>query len=167
LLRPWREEDLDAYARITSDPEVMRYVIGPLTREQSEEQMARFVRRWDERGFGLWARRAQGVGRVHRLYRPSLPKRLARGCAQHESGVAARPRLLARGLATEGALASLRYGFEEPGQERIISIIHPANLSSRRVAEKVGLTLRGETRWRGVDVVWYAIERPDWEVDGR
>ena len=72
-----------------------------------------------------------------------------------------------RGLATEGALASLRYGFEEPGQERIISIIHPANLSSRRVAEKVGLTLRGETRWRDVDVVWYAIERPDWKVEGR
>ena len=64
-----------------------------------------------------------------------------------------------RGLATEGAVTSLRYGFEGLGLERIISITKPANLASRRVMEKAGLTLRGETRWRGVDVVWYTIDR--------
>ena len=45
------------------------------------------------------------------------------------------------------------------GLERIISIIQPENAASRRVAEKAGLTLRGETRWRGDDVVWYAADR--------
>ena len=55
----------------------------------------------------------------------------------------------------------MRYGFEELGLERTISIIRPANAASRRVAEKAGLTLRGETRWKGSDVVWYAIDRTD------
>jgi RimJ/RimL family protein N-acetyltransferase len=64
-----------------------------------------------------------------------------------------------KGLATEGALASLRHGFGELGFERIISITLPANLASRRVMEKAGLTLRGEIRWRGFDVVWYAVDR--------
>ena len=68
-----------------------------------------------------------------------------------------------RGLATEGALASLRYGFEWLELERIISITLPQNAASRRVMEKAGLTLRGETRWRGQDVVWYAIDRRDWQ----
>ncbi len=54
-LRMWRDEDLDAYARMCADSEVMRHLSGPMTREQSEEQVARFVRRWEERGFGLWA----------------------------------------------------------------------------------------------------------------
>jgi RimJ/RimL family protein N-acetyltransferase len=37
LLRRWRGDDLDAYARICADPEIMRYVTGvPQTREQSE-----------------------------------------------------------------------------------------------------------------------------------
>ncbi len=35
-LRSWREDDLDAFARITADPEVMRYVLrGPLRREET------------------------------------------------------------------------------------------------------------------------------------
>jgi RimJ/RimL family protein N-acetyltransferase len=69
-------------------------------------------------------------------------------------------------LATEGARASLRYGFEELGLERVISIMHPENVASRRVAEKAGLTLRGETHFKGYDVIWYAIDRREWAADG-
>jgi RimJ/RimL family protein N-acetyltransferase len=72
-----------------------------------------------------------------------------------------------RGLATEGALASLRYGFEKLGLERIISIALPRNIASRRVMEKAGLTFRGEIRWRGFDVVWYAADHQYWQDDFR
>jgi len=63
------------------------------------------------------------------------------------------------GLATEAAKAGVTYGFETLGLERIISIIQPGNTASRRVAEKAGLSPRGETRWRGTPVVWYAVDR--------
>ena len=67
-----------------------------------------------------------------------------------------------RGLATEGAVASVRYGFESLDLGRIISIIQPANVASRRMAEKAGLTARGETRWKDSDVIWYAVDRDAW-----
>jgi RimJ/RimL family protein N-acetyltransferase len=163
LLRRWRDEDLDAYARICADPEVMRYIGGgaTLTREQSEEQVSRFVRHWDERGFGLWAveHRASGafIGFVGLAYQDEWTE------GEHKTEVGWRldRACWGKGLATEGAVASVRYGLEDLGLERIISIIQPENLASRRVAEKAGLTLRGETRWRDNDVVWYAIDRPD------
>jgi RimJ/RimL family protein N-acetyltransferase len=63
---------------------------------------------------------------------------------------------LSRGFATEGALASLNYGFKELSLARIISITRPEPLASRWAMAKCGLDLRGETRWRGFDVVWYA-----------
>ncbi len=72
-----------------------------------------------------------------------------------------------QGLATEGALASLHYGFEDLGLERIISITLPENTASRRVMEKSGLSLRGEACWRGFDVVWYDISRREWETYNR
>jgi len=140
----------------------MRYIgSGSLTREQSKEQVSRFVRHWDERGFGLWAveYRASGtfVGFVGLAYQGEWTE------GEHKTEVGWRldRACWGKGLATEGAVASVCHGFEEIGLERII---RPANLASRRVADKAGLTLRGETRWRGNDVVWYAIDRHEWEA---
>ena len=168
LLRPWEREDLSPYAGICADPEVMRYIGGAslLTHEQSEEQVARFVRHWEERGFGLWAveekTSANFIGFVGLGYHADWPE------GEHKTEVGWRldRAYWGRGLATEGARASLRYGFEELELERIISIIQPTNLASRRVAEKAGLTFQGETRWRDNDVVWYAADRREWDVGG-
>jgi RimJ/RimL family protein N-acetyltransferase len=62
-------------------------------------------------------------------------------------------------------MASLRYGFEEVGLD-LISIAVPENLASRRVMERLDMSLRGETRFKGSDVVWYAAERQVWEASG-
>lgn len=167
-LRRWREEDLEPYARICADPEVMRYMTGggdaAFTREQSEEQVERFIRRWEEHGFGLWAveEKYSGafIGRIGLMRQDDWLE----GKHKTEVGWLLDRAFWGRGLATEGARSSLYHGFEELGLERIISIIQPANLASRRVAEKVRMTLRGETRWRGHDVVWYAVDRPDSET---
>ena len=59
-------------------------------------------------------------------------------------------------------MASVRYGFESLDLGRIISIIQPANVASRRMAEKAGLTARGETRWKDSAVIWYAVDRDAW-----
>ncbi|MGI9047940.1 MAG: GNAT family N-acetyltransferase [Rubrobacteraceae bacterium] len=56
-MRRWRDEDLEPYARICADPEVIRYIneAAPRNREQSRESMTEFVAYREERGFGLWA----------------------------------------------------------------------------------------------------------------
>ena len=165
LLRQWRNEDLGPYARICADPEVMRYLSGPMTRDQAAQQMERWMRHWKERGFGVWAveEKASGafIGFIGLLYHEEWPE------GEHKTEVGWRldRSFWGRGLATEGARASLQYSFEELGLQRIISIIHPKNVASRRVAEKAGLTLRGETHFKGYDVIWYAIDRREWDAD--
>jgi len=165
LLRQWREGDLDAYARICADPEVMRYMgSGPLTCAETERRVERIARSWEERGFGLWAveykETGTFIGRIGLLYHEDWPE------DEHktEVGWLLDRSCWGKGLATEGATASVRYGFEGLGLERIISIALPQNVASRRVMEKTGLTLRGQTRWRGHDVVWYAMDRDPWEA---
>jgi ribosomal-protein-alanine N-acetyltransferase len=168
LLRHWREGDLDSYARICADQEVMRYMgRGTMSREQTAESIERFVRHWKEHSYGLWAveEKASGtfVGRIGLLYHEDWPE------GEHKAEVAwlVDRAFWGRGFATEGALASLRYGFEELGLDRIISISLPENRASRRVMEKAGLTYQGETRWRGHDVVWYAVDRDAWQARSR
>jgi RimJ/RimL family protein N-acetyltransferase len=164
VLRPWREDDLDPYAQIFGDPEVTRYLGegAPLTRAQSEERIAYLVSHWQEHGFGHWAteERATGslIGRIGLLHHPDWPE----DPDNVEVGWTLARAFWGRGLATEGALASLRYGFETLDVDRIISITSPTNRASRRVMEKAGLTLAGQSFWRNGGVVWYAIERSSW-----
>ena len=161
LLRGWREDDLDPYARMCADPEVMRYVGGtPFTREQSERQLRDFMAHWEEHGFGLWAavhkaddRFIGFVGLMTHTWFPGVEVgwRLDRG-------------YWGRGLAPEGAAESLRYGFEDLGLDRIVSIHEPDNAASRRVMEKNGLTFDLETVLpHNQTLVWvYAITREQW-----
>lgn len=164
-LRPWREDDLDAFARITADPEVMRYMLrGPLSREEAWARIERFERQRQELGLGHWAVEERnggallgGIGLFHHEDWPEDPHNVEVGWLLDRA-------VWGRGLASEGARASLRYGFEVLGLERIISIAHPDNRASRRVMEKAGLVFSGEREWRGGPVVWYAIERSAWEI---
>ncbi len=161
LLRGWRDEDLEPYARLCADPEVMRFIGegSNLTREGAEGQISRFVRHREEREFGLWAMEEKAsetfVGFVGLAHQEDWSE------GEHKTEVGWRldRAFWGHGFATEAAKASVSYRLEHLGLERIISIIQPENTASRRVAEKAGLTLQGETRWRGTTVVWYAIDR--------
>jgi RimJ/RimL family protein N-acetyltransferase len=167
LLRGWRDEDLEPYARMCADPEVMRFIGGGsiLTREESDGQISRFLRHWDERGFGLWVLEEKEGGAFVGFAGLAHQEDWVRGEHKTEVGWRLDRAFWGRGLATEAARASVAYGFETLGLERIISIIQPENRGSRRVAEKAGLTLRGETLWRDTTVLWYAVDRQDQPAD--
>jgi len=145
-----------------ADPGVMRYMPKTMTGEESSRQLGGFISHWEQRGFGLWAVEEKGsgafIGRIGLMVHEDWSE------GEHKTEVGwmlARP-FWWRGLATEGALASVGYGFEELGLERIISITLPGNTASRRVMGKVGLTYRGSTCWRDHNVVWYAADRREW-----
>ncbi len=65
-LRGWRDEDLDAYAEITADPEVMRFMGGAIDRARTWREMAVFAGHWALRGYGIWVVECDGVliGRI-------------------------------------------------------------------------------------------------------
>lgn len=70
ILRGFCEQDLDAYAQMCGDPEVMRYLGQgqPLSRSEAWRSMATILGHWQLRGYGLWAveERSSGImiGRV-------------------------------------------------------------------------------------------------------
>jgi RimJ/RimL family protein N-acetyltransferase len=69
-----------------------------------------------------------------------------------------------RGLATEGGRAAVRHGFEVVGLERIISVTRADHAASRRVMENCGLAFQEQLVHKGALVVWYAIDRADWQA---
>lgn len=161
VLRQFREDDLDDWARMTADPEVMRYVGGAtLSREEAWRSIGFILGHWKIRGFGLWAaeekKTGELVGRIG-LYRPE-------GWPGLEVGwLVARARW-GCGFASEGGAASLAYAFEVLGAERVISVIEPPNTASIRVAEKLGERFCERRQLQGKQVAIYGIERAAWHA---
>ncbi len=156
LLRRFRDEDVEPYARICADEEVMRYVSGrPLTKSESWRQLAMYLGHWQLRGFGPWAAtdRADGrlLGRIG-LWQPE-------GWPGLEVGWLLERAAWGRGLATEGARAALACAFEVVGTDAVVSVIHPNNRPSIRVAEKLGERFLRRDKVQGVAVVLYGIDR--------
>jgi RimJ/RimL family protein N-acetyltransferase len=140
LLRRWQAQDREPFAAINADPRVMEFFPGLLSREDSDARVEAIERHWAERGFGLWAVEAPGVAPFIGFVGLSVP----RFESQFTPCVEVAWRLAAeyweRGYATEGARAAVEFGFGRLGLKEIVSFTVPANVRSRRVMEKLGMT---------------------------
>ena len=72
-----------------------------------------------------------------------------------------------RGLATEAARVSVQYGFESLGVETIVAIVHPDNVASQRVIEKLGMSFTEEAHYFGMDCYDYSLNRSRFVEDAR
>ncbi|MGF1480434.1 MAG: GNAT family N-acetyltransferase [Cyanophyceae cyanobacterium] len=157
LLRLFREEDFEEYAALFSQPEVVQYLGNgaPLSRVVAWQSLASQLGHWQLRGYGMWAveeRDSQAfVGRIGFFD--------AEGWPGFELGWVLKPAYWGRGYATEGAKIALNYAFDYLDQKRVLSLIHPDNIRSIRVAERLGAKPAGETETFGKRVLVYAIER--------
>lgn len=155
LLRMWRDEDFETYAEMCADPNVMRFLGGVLDRMSAWRHMAVLVGHWHLRGYGHWAveEKSSGkfIGRIGFLNPEGWPG--------FELGWTLTPAAQGKGYATEGARRALEYAFNEMDREHVISLIHPDNAPSIRVAERLGEKLEGKTELLGHDVLVYGIDR--------
>jgi RimJ/RimL family protein N-acetyltransferase len=137
LLRPFRDDDLDAYAEICADAEVMRYLgeARPLSRAEAWRQMAFFLGHWQLRGFGFWALEEKASGTL--IGRAGLQN--PEGWPGFEAGWTLGRPYWGHGYATEAAREMLRLGFDELGLHRIVGRLDARNTASARVLEKLGM----------------------------
>jgi len=66
-----------------------------------------------------------------------------------------------KGYASEAAQFLKEWAFENQVSDSIISIIKTDNLSSRKVAERMGMKPSAEVNWKDLDVVIYRINNPN------
>jgi RimJ/RimL family protein N-acetyltransferase len=138
-LRRWRHSDREPFARLNADPETMRHFVRPLTREESDALVDRIERRFDERGYGLWAveRREDSaflgfVGLAYQTFEAAFTPCVEVGWRLDKFA-------WGKGYATEAAREALRFGFEEAGLSEIVSFTSAGHGASARVMEKIGL----------------------------
>jgi ribosomal-protein-alanine N-acetyltransferase len=140
LLREWRDGDADAFATMSADPEIMRYLVPFPDRAAIDAWVAGAGDHWQLHGFGRFAVELPGeasfigvVGLEHvRFAVPFAPAveavwRLARPYWGH-------------GFAVEAARAAVEDGFGRLGLDEIVAFTVAGNRRSRRVMERLGMT---------------------------
>jgi RimJ/RimL family protein N-acetyltransferase len=140
LLRRWREADYAPFAVLNADPMVMEYFPGRLTRAESDEEVARIEAGFAARGYGLWALEVCATGEFVGFTGLAVPSFTAHFMPAVEVGWRLVRSAWGKGYATEAGLASIAFGFADVGLDEIVSFTSAANMRSRAVMERIGMT---------------------------
>ncbi len=144
ILRHLVPDDLDRLFALYSDPEIRRYFPdGTLTYEETKEELEWFLNGHPKHPeLGLWATIHKESGQL--IGRCGLLPWTIEGKYEVEVAYMIAKEYWGQGLGPEAAGAILQYGFGQLGLSRLICMIDPSNKASRRVAEKIGMTLEKE-----------------------
>jgi RimJ/RimL family protein N-acetyltransferase len=140
LLRPWRDADVTAFAEISADPAVMEF-LRPLSEPGAAEAWAARVRaHWQQHGFGQWVVEIPDQASFIGVVGLATISYAAHFTPAVEIAWRLAPDFWRRGYASEAARAALDYGFGQLAFDEVVAVTVPANLRSRRVMERLGMT---------------------------
>lgn len=163
LFRRYRDSDFPFLHAMTADPEMMKYVGNGEARDR--DGALRFLY-WVYQGYkndpqsGLLVLERWSDGKP--VGHAGLVPQKVDGADEWEIGYWIAKDHWSQGFATEAAQAIRDYAFGTLGKERVVSLIHPDNKGSQKVAENCGLTFEKESLLTG-RITWvYAMEREEW-----
>jgi RimJ/RimL family protein N-acetyltransferase len=139
-LRPWRDADLAPIAEMNADPRVMEFFPKLLDRAESDLLVTRIRDHFARHGFGLWAVEVPGVADFIGFVGLAIPRFEAHFTPCVEIGWRLAREHWGRGYATEAARAALAFGFRDLALQEIVSFTTAANVRSRAVMERIGMT---------------------------
>jgi len=172
-IRRFTEDDAGNLFSLSSDPEVMRYLGRPASREVLRDEIIPFhlgvYQRFDR--LGTWAAESASNGEFLGWFhlRPENGD-----ITNIHLGYRLRRSAWNKGFATEGSTALINMSFADLGVQRVFARTMAANAASRRVLEKCGLTLVHIVPYQGPDAdvidgaeqgeAEYALTKPEWEA---
>jgi RimJ/RimL family protein N-acetyltransferase len=171
-LRQWRDADVNPFAALNADPEVMRHFPGCLTRDQSEELATSIRATIDRQGWGLWAVEVAAGPSFIGFVGLNRPRFNAHFTPAVEVGWRLARASWGNGYATEAAAAALSFGFEQLDLGEIVSFTAPVNERSIRVMRRLGMRREPADDFDHPNVsdgplrrhVLYRISKDDWRA---
>ncbi len=163
ILRPFESDDVEAAFAWFGDPNVMRFTpSGPDTSiEQTKARLAKYEKHQTEHGFSKWIILDRHLGRpigdsgllvLYEYGWTDLGFRLAQP-------------YWGQGLATDAACAWVRAAFDDFHIDRLTAIVHPENLASIRVLEKLGFLVERRDTIMGMNSILFTLSAKDSKTD--
>jgi ribosomal-protein-alanine N-acetyltransferase len=156
-LRPLTLADVDAIFAIIGDPIAMQYYPRAYTRKDAVEWVERNQRRYENDGYGILAMALKGI--IELIGDCGIVRQTVEEESMLEVGYHLRRDHWGNGYATEAARACMDYAFGELGAGKVVSLIRPENIPSRRVAERNGMRVERQVMHDGLPHLLYVMKR--------
>jgi ribosomal-protein-alanine N-acetyltransferase len=156
ILRELTADDLEFVATMLAHPEVNRYYEKQFTRPEAEAWLQRQLDRYAADGHGLWLVTKRGTGEP--IGQVGLLRQEVEGRAHPEVGWLLHRPYWGNGYATEAAAGTRDFARSRWDYGRLISLIRPVNLPSRRVAERIGMQAGRRVQFHGFEHIVYETE---------
>ena len=163
VIREMSEADTDAFLKIFSDPVAMEYFGVLFDRPRMERWVRSNLDHQREHGFSLMTLVLKDGGAV--IGDCGLETTEIDGALRVGIGFDINRNYWNEGYATEAARAVIDYGFGGFDFDKLSAWINPDNVGSRRVAEKIGMTVETSVERGGKPYVLYSISRADWQTN--
>jgi len=157
-LREFSEDDLDDLAAMVADEDQMTFYPRPKTRAEASAWISRNLVQYKKYGFGFWL--IESLATSGFLGYCGIRPLALEGASEIEIGWHTKKESWNQGIATEAAMAARDLAFRRFGVLRLVAIIHPDHIASRRVAENIGMHDERTTILdEDYPAVIYAVER--------
>lgn len=155
--RKYTMDDLDFFASLWRNPEVVRFIGNgePKTRSEAAERLEKWIAVY-ESGLGMYLAMDKESGKS--IGHAGLMPQMVDGASRVEIGYWLSPSYWGQGLAKEAAAGFRDYGLEVLDQPNLISLINPNNPASIFVARRIGMSYEKTTKIHGNPVLVYFIE---------
>ncbi|HEY9678337.1 MAG TPA: GNAT family N-acetyltransferase [Drouetiella sp.] len=160
LFRRIDELDLNELSALYADPDVMKYYPRTRSKDETRDAIKSYQKRYAEDGISLMAAVRKADNKL--IGRCGIILQVIDNEVFPEVGYMFDKSVWREGLGTEAAKAFLDYGFEQLSYPEMICIIHPLNLASQKVAQKIGMQLRRYAIYDNVECQIYSILRSTW-----
>ena len=144
ILRQWKAEDKEPFAKLNADAEVMRYFPETLTKNESDAGVDRFYNSIEENGWGFWAVEIKSTQEFIGFVGINSPAVELPFTPCIEVGWRLAKQFWLKGYATEAAKASLDFAFHKLNLREVVSMTPTSNKPSWSVMLKIGMYDSGE-----------------------
>lgn len=164
IIRDLEKYDSNGIFELDSDPDVHAYLgKKPMKTIEEADQVIDFIRnQYIDNGIGRWAiidkKTEDFIGWTGLKYEQGLRKDFS----YYDLGYRLRKKYWGKGIATETAIESLKYGFEKLDLKEIGAAADINHLASNKILKKIGLKLIDEFDYEGVPHNWYNIKKSEW-----
>ncbi|MBU0528450.1 GNAT family N-acetyltransferase [bacterium] len=164
-LKEFTLDDTDNFFRLNSDPEVMKYILPPVTDINVIIKSIKKIRKYytENPGLGVWA----GYEKHSDEFIGFFELAHLDNTEEIEVGYRIHKKYWNKGYATEMTKVLIDYEFNIMKLDQIAGITHPENIASQKVLTKSGLIYVTDAFFYDSDVKYYEIDRTKYKMIGK